>query len=97
MGTFILTFFSPASPGRIYLVVFVWAVAFFYIYYGLYNFFRRRRALHEGKSRDPQAWDDPHAPALVAGGLFLIVLMVIVYSIVTRQVPEKGAWKHAGV
>ena len=94
MGTFILTFFSPNAPGRLYLVLFAWAIAFFYIYYGLFNFFRRRAALRAGQSRVPEAWDDPHAPTLVAGGLFVVVVVIVIYSAVTGQVPSKGAWKR---
>jgi len=94
MGTFILTFFSPSTPGRVWLVLGVWLVAFFFIYYGLFRYFLRRRALRLGL-RDPTDWDDPLAPALMSGALFLVVIVIIGYAIVTDSVPKKGAWKSA--
>lgn len=41
-GTFIITFFPPRS-GRIYVVLFIWLIGFYFMYYGLYRYFVRRR------------------------------------------------------
>jgi len=94
MGTFILTFFAPSTPGRVWMVLGVWLVAFFFIYYGLFRYFMRRRALRLGL-RDPTDWDDPLAPALMTAALFLIVVSIIAYAVLTSAIPRKAAWKHS--
>eukprot|EP00188_Purpureofilum_apyrenoidigerum_P001816 Plantae.Rhodophyta-Purpureofilum_apyrenoidigerum.ctg20454.p1 GENE.Plantae.Rhodophyta-Purpureofilum_apyrenoidigerum.ctg20454~~Plantae.Rhodophyta-Purpureofilum_apyrenoidigerum.ctg20454.p1 ORF type:complete len:180 (+),score=46.36 Plantae.Rhodophyta-Purpureofilum_apyrenoidigerum.ctg20454:90-629(+) len=91
-GTFILTFFTPGG-GRIYVVLFIWLIAFFFMYYGLFRYFTRRRAMTRGL-RSPDEWDDPVAPALMAAALFLIVGAIITYAVLTRQVPDKKGWEH---
>jgi len=88
MGTFILTFFSPAAPGRVTMVLFTWAVAFFFIFYGLARYYTRRTAIRNGL-RDPADWEDAAAPALMAGALLLVVGSIVVYAFVTDQVPTK--------
>lgn len=90
MGTFILTFFSPAAPGRVTMVLFTWAVAFFFIFYGLARYYTRRTAIRNGL-RDPADWEDAAAPALMAGALLLVVGSIVVYAFVTDQVPAKHA------
>eukprot|EP00190_Bangiopsis_sp_CCMP1999_P004315 CAMPEP_0198727662 /NCGR_PEP_ID=MMETSP1475-20131203/4733_1 /TAXON_ID= ORGANISM="Unidentified sp., Strain CCMP1999" /NCGR_SAMPLE_ID=MMETSP1475 /ASSEMBLY_ACC=CAM_ASM_001111 /LENGTH=182 /DNA_ID=CAMNT_0044489749 /DNA_START=30 /DNA_END=578 /DNA_ORIENTATION=+ len=91
-GTFILTFFTPGG-GRIYVVLFIWLVAFFFMYYGLFRYFTRRRAMTLGL-RNPEEWDDPVAPALMTAALFLVVGAIVAYAIATRQVPNKKGWEH---
>ncbi|GAB0492610.1 hypothetical protein MMPV_003878 [Pyropia vietnamensis] len=90
MGTFILTFFSPAAPGRVTMVLFTWAVAFFFIFYGLARYYTRRTAIRNGL-RDPADWEDAAAPALMAGALLLVVGSIVIYAFVTDQVPAKHA------
>jgi len=90
MGTFILTFFSPAAPFRVVMVLFTWAVAFFFIFYGLARYYTRRTAIRNGL-RDPADWEDAAAPALMAGALLLVVGSIVVYAFVTDQVPTKHA------
>lgn len=90
MGTFILTFFSPAAPGRVTMVLFTWAVAFFFIFYGLARYYTRRTAIRNGL-RDPADWEDAAAPALMAGALLLVVGSIVIYAFVTDQVPSKDA------
>mmetsp|Transcript_4847 Transcript_4847/g.9790 ORF Transcript_4847/g.9790 Transcript_4847/m.9790 type:complete len:247 (-) Transcript_4847:1004-1744(-) len=50
LGTFILTFFASSAPFRSQLVLLVWLVAFFFIYYGLFRYFQRRRWVVEHMS-----------------------------------------------
>jgi len=83
-GTFILTFFPPGG-GRVYVVLFVWLVAFFFMYYGLFRYFTRRRAMKHGVARK-EDWDDPIAPALMTIALFLTVGAIIFYAVSTSQV-----------
>jgi len=93
MGTFVLTFFSANTPGRVYMVAGVWVIAFFFVYYGLFRYFARRRALRLGLT-SPTDWDDPAGPALMAGAMFLIVIAIVIFAILTDSVPTKGGWKH---
>ncbi|KAJ8902034.1 hypothetical protein NDN08_006442 [Rhodosorus marinus] len=91
-GTFILTFF-PAGGGRVYVVLFVWLVAFFFMYYGLFRYFTRRRAMKYGAARE-EDWDDPIAPALMTIALFLTVGAIIFYAVSTSQLPSKSGWRN---
>jgi len=101
-GTFILTFF-PAGGGRVYVVLFVWLVAFFFMYYGLFRYLTRRRAMKYGAARE-EDWDDPIAPALMTIALFLTVGAIIFYAVSTSQVWQglddaqlQPSWKNAGL
>ncbi|KAK4530799.1 hypothetical protein CCYA_CCYA05G1656 [Cyanidiococcus yangmingshanensis] len=91
MGTFILSFYSDDSgrpgTGKILLCLAIWMVALVYIMYGLINFYRRRRALRQGLSKEE--WDSGAGPAYVVAGLVLVIGSVLVYSLVTGQAPRR--------
>ena len=91
MGTFILTFYAEDSGGngvaKILLCLFIWVVALVYIMYGLINFYRRRRALRQGLSKEE--WDSGAGPAYVVAGLVVVIGSVLMYSLVTGESPHK--------
>ncbi|GJQ15111.1 hypothetical protein GpartN1_g6902.t1 [Galdieria partita] len=89
MGTFILAFFSESrDPYKLLLVIFCWLIALSFVLYGLYNYYRRRRALRMGLKESTE-WDAPHGPAFVVAGLVLVIASVIIYAIYTGVEPRK--------
>lgn len=83
VGTFILGFFSSDSGyWRLSLVAFAWLVAFGGIFYGLAQFYRRRAALREGRL-EPEAWENPHAPAIVVAMFTVVISSVLVFAVAT--------------
>jgi uncharacterized membrane protein YidH (DUF202 family) len=89
MGTFILAFFSESrDPFKLLLVIFCWLIALSFVFYGLYNYYRRRRALRLGLKESTE-WDAPHGPAFVVAGLVLVIASVIIYAIYTGTVSSE--------
>lgn len=83
VGTFILGFFSSdGGYWRLSLVAFAWLVAFGGIFYGLAQFYRRRAALREGRL-EPEAWENPHAPAIVVAMFTVVISSVLVFAVAT--------------
>lgn len=63
-------------------MAFAWLVAFGGIFYGLAQFYRRRAALREGRL-EPEAWENPHAPAIVVAMFTVVISSVLVFAVAT--------------
>jgi len=80
IGTLVLNFFPGNDFSKIYLVIFIWIIAFAFMFWGLYGYYHRKYLMENGLFRDTQMLN-PHMPLIITGVFFFIILMVCAYAV----------------
>uniref|UniRef100_A0A6T5VQV8 DUF202 domain-containing protein n=1 Tax=Erythrolobus australicus TaxID=1077150 RepID=A0A6T5VQV8_9RHOD len=82
-STWVLKFFAEPGPSELWMALFAWIVAFAIVGYGLAGYYRRRRAIFDGKSVSEA--ESPTAVVLVALASTLTMGGIILYSVVSIE------------
>lgn len=89
IGTFVLSFFGETNGSvKIYLVISIWIAAFFFMFWGLYNYYRRKHLMETGHFKEMQMLN-PHTPTIIAVLFTIIIGGVVLYSFFAKYVEEE--------
>lgn len=83
IGTLVLTFFPNNDVDKLYLVASIWCIAFGFMFWGLYGYYRRKSLMENGKFSQGDEIS-PHTPLLISSIFVMVILLVIGY----------GLWVH---
>jgi uncharacterized membrane protein YidH (DUF202 family) len=90
IGTLVLNFFPNTDITKIYLVIAIWVIAFAFMFWGLYGYYRRKYLMETGMFKDTQMLN-PHMPLIITSIFFGVVLLVVIYAVYV------GHRSHPGV
>lgn len=90
IGTLVLSFFATADVNKLYLVLFIWLVAFGFMFWGLYSYYRRKRLMETGHFKETQLLN-PHTPVIITIIFVSVIALVVAYAMISNQYPAKGS------
>lgn len=93
IGTLVLSYFSTDNITKIYLVLFIWIIAFCFMFWGLYNYYKRKWMMESGLFKVTSLLN-PHTPAIVTATFIYIVLLILIYAILSKHYPSKHNMIH---
>uniref|UniRef100_A0A0A9XFN3 ATP-dependent zinc metalloprotease FTSH 4, mitochondrial n=1 Tax=Lygus hesperus TaxID=30085 RepID=A0A0A9XFN3_LYGHE len=93
IGTLVLSYFTTNDIRKIYLVLFIWIIAFCFMFWGLYNYYKRKWMMESGLFKATSLLN-PHTPAIVTVTFIYIVVLIIAYALVTNQYPSRHLYSH---
>lgn len=89
IGTLVLTFFSQTDDAlKLYLVLIIWLLAFAFMGWGLFSYYRRKSLMESGKFKDTQLLS-PHTPLLITCLFAVVIFLVLMYALYAHHFPAK--------
>jgi uncharacterized membrane protein YidH (DUF202 family) len=89
IGTLVLTFFPNDDIHKLYLVIMIWLVAFLFMFWGLYGYYRRKNLMEAGKLNQTSEIS-PHTPLFISSIFVGVILSVVWYGLFVHYKYEKG-------
>lgn len=89
IGTLVLTFFPNDDIHKLYLVIIIWLIAFFFMFWGLYGYYKRKNLMEMGKLQDTTEIS-PHTPLLISSIFVGVILSVVWYGLFVHYKYENG-------
>ncbi len=96
IGTLVLSFFQSTDLQKLYLVLFIWIIAFSFMFWGLYSYYKRKYLMEKGHFKEIQLLN-PHTPIIITAIFIFVIAMVIAYAITSDQIPDKGRSKNMNI